>query len=515
MPIRSINILSRFEGATTPAAPAAPAAPTIEPARSTHYQEYVSKGRHERVVITKEGPVSQEQYFQTGARTYYIQDYWPSGDLKSKKAATSPKLEVQTITFSAPHQNWDPTRSPPPTHGAPEADMLHLQPFKNEWDNPNPTRHYQPFVPPEFAPPPKHHLWYDIPKSDSEKTIFPWEAKARQTTRVFSEHGHTLPRPIANPEIELWNAEVEEKPVEKKATPRYAPRVFLPPVTTAPLKALFPWEEKPRTVTRVFAGEEYTPEVSYEEYKDEEDAESVVESDAGDSWGWFSSRENKWDTNPAIQDYVLGLRRRKVVTADVSGGPAATRDAASSQARRSAPTWVNDQFDDQEEEWVCSSARCLGPRADIRQDPEQRLQELRRLPASFIAQLMAKHMTNTSMQTEEFSDQFWTPPASPTYSDSSMQTDSISVEDSAVQCEFDLEYDIMINGEDSIHENHLLSTSLGLPPYQPASFNFEDASINLKAISGVPIQGGGKVFGRSLFRRSIDSALNAYGSESP
>lgn len=362
VPIRSIDQPSRFQ---KPAPEVAASLVYEEPLRLTHHEQWISKGMLENIVMTKEGPVSQEQFFQTGARTYYIQEYGPDGNIKFKGAAST-RPEGRPVTFAAPRQHWDPTRSAPPMHGAPEADNFNLRPFQNQWDNPKPSKN---FVAPNFAAPPKQHIWYDIPKSEAQKPVFPWESKARHTTRVFQEDPES--------EIELWSAEVEveqPKPAyrampSQQAKPQPQPRA-MPPATQAmqapstvgaPLKALFPWEEKPRTVTRVFAGEAYNPAIMYEpmyagketEEEEDEEPEEVYDDQPADadSWGWFSSRENKWDTDPAIRDYVLGLKRRKIVSADVPLG--ISEVVSSPPIGRSGPTWPSGNFDDdQDEEWV-------------------------------------------------------------------------------------------------------------------------------------------------------------------
>lgn len=316
----------------------------MAPAPETHHQQYVAEGQVGDFVLTKEGPVEQEKYFQTGLASYTVKQEWDEEDMSEP--------------FFAPQQEWNPTKSAPPQHGAPEAAQLQVQKLENIWDKP--TVAAQPFVAPNFAPPPLHHLWYEIPQTapepreaPSSKAIFPWETKHRQVSRVFTD-----PAPVA-----------EEKATRVEVPPPPPP----PPVglataarteTDAPLKQVFPWEAKPRTVTRVFAGEDAPPSQpqqpgAREESVDDDLPRSVASSD-GDSWASFASRDNKWDTDPAIRDYVLDLRRRKSQAPDdLAAIPSALDEippVTPVPIRRTPPAWVADEAgedDETEPEWVC------------------------------------------------------------------------------------------------------------------------------------------------------------------
>lgn len=260
----------------------------------THYQNYAAEGRLEEFVLTRGGPVAQERYFRTGAWTYYVQQCGPDGEPIQKQ-----DIEKSYNQFTA----WDPTRCAPPQDGPPEADRLYVQVYENEWDQQNGAS--RPFVAPEFTPPTTLHLWYDIPKetpageSQPPKAIFPWEERPRLVTRVFHD---------ATPSNQEY---VEEKDDEL---------LLRDPVVNADnanvfdhhqhLKPVFPWEQRPRTVTRVFAGEgdDVSSPPSDSGY-DQADEEKLT--DESSSWGRFPARENRWDTDPAIRDYVQALRGYK------------------------------------------------------------------------------------------------------------------------------------------------------------------------------------------------------------
>lgn len=259
----------------------------------THYQHYVSEGRLEEFVLTRGGPVSQDRYFRTGAWTYYVQQCGPDG-----KPIVSEEVQKPGKYFHA----WDPTKFAPPQNGAPEADRLYVQVYENEWDHQDGTP--QPYAAPEFAPPSKLHLWYDLPQTPpapgqvpAKKAIFPWEEKPRKVARVF----HDSPPESNHPHEEEKDLLLRDPVVSADCADAF---------NHQHLKPVFPWEERPRKVTRVFAGEERSvPSQQYEEgYRHVED-EYQQEENGG--WDRFPTRENLWDTDPAIRDYVLGLRRHR------------------------------------------------------------------------------------------------------------------------------------------------------------------------------------------------------------
>lgn len=257
----------------------------------THYQHYISEGRLEEFVLTRGGPISQDRYFRTGAWTYYVQQCGPDG-----KPIISEGVQKPGKLFHA----WDPTKFAPPQNGAPEADRLYVQVYENEWDQKDGGS--EPFIAPEFSPPSKLHLWYDIPpagQAPTSKPIFPWEEKPRRVSRVF--HDSTAD------EADCTHEDEQDLLIRDPVVSADNSDAF----NHHHLKPVFPWETRPRTVTRVFAGEEGSASDQPNEYDEqvEEYDEDVVEE--GGKWGRFPTRENRWDTDPAIRDYVLGLRRHK------------------------------------------------------------------------------------------------------------------------------------------------------------------------------------------------------------
>ncbi|KAF8536925.1 hypothetical protein BDD12DRAFT_260268 [Trichophaea hybrida] len=476
----------------------------------THHQQYATEGNIGEYVLTNEGPVPQAQYFQTGAGSYHVFQ-------QGKTASPQPEIAAEAGTFSAPRQNWDPTKTAPPQHGAPEADQLHVQTYLNEWDRPDGSSGL--FVAPAIAPPPLHHLWYDIPQASPEpqeappsKLLFPWEAKPRQVARVFS--APTVSEPGTS------NKEDNSSTREDPQSPVVGPVGFPPSRTqAASLKPVFPWEEKPRTVTRVFANDDspqIQPEVQsedtgYDENYGDDLPRSMVGSDEGESWKRFTSRENKWDTDPAIRDYVLGLRRRKSLAPDdvpiVPGALDEIPPVTPAPIRRTAPAWVADEGGEEEEEiseW----------------DPERKLEELRRLPPSFVAEFVAKNMKSAGMQTD-YGDLSGvrrmlpeTPyPSSPAYSDSLTQTDLPSLADRSIQCQDGKPTDVggvEVFDDEEISVTPKLSTSGLDSKYMTDTFSFEQVETSLKALASIPLEHGARTLTRG---RSIDSALGSVISE--
>jgi len=486
-------------------------------------------------VLTKAGPVPQAQYFQTGAGSYHVHQH-------GKPHSPQQKPDSGTPTFSAPQQNWDPTKTAPPQHGAPEADKLHVQTYLNEWDRPNGSSGL--FVAPAIAPPPLHHLWYDIPQTSPEpqeappsKLLFPWETKPRQVARVFT--ASTISEPgVSNKDDSSSTRDDPQSPV-------VGPIGFAPARSQeAPLKPVFPWEEKPRTVTRVFASDspQIQPELQPEDTSQDESygddlPRSMIGSDEGESWKRFTSRENKWDTDPAIRDYVLGLRRRKSqAPSDVPVIPGALDEippVTPAPIRRAAPAWVADEGGEEEDEepgLVCVSyylQASMHITNSSSQDPEKRLEELRRVPPSFV---VARNMKSAGMQTEYGDlggDRRMLPetpyPSSPAhsaaYSDTETQTDLPSLADRSVQCPHDgnpTRMDEGLNGRVEVFDDEevsitpKLSTASLAAKYMSDTFSFEHVDASLRVIGGIPLEHGVRTLTRG---RSIDSALGSVISE--
>ena len=331
VPIRSIDKPSRYlENFTT----------------HHHYERFKSQGSLGDFVITKHGRVAQDEYFQTGANTYTIR--------KHARPPTHDKTAGPGQPFHAPQSHWDPTKSAPPQDGAPEANKLTIQPYPNAWDSRVST---SPFVATTFAPPPRHHLWYDIPEAtkpqEAPKTVFPWEEKPRhRVTRVFMDDPQSIHEDPFEGSQQEWTPPAPEWSTQE---PEHVAAAAEPP-----LKPLFPWEQKPRTVTRVFADDESTSS-NHDSSEHDDDTASEVSTE-GNEWRRFVSRENRWDTDPAIRDYVLGLRKRQhqaigeappllIARGEVPPiTPAPLRRAAPTQAKAEQheapeePEWVSASF---------------------------------------------------------------------------------------------------------------------------------------------------------------------------
>jgi len=155
------------------------------------------------------------------------------------------------------------------------------------------------------------------------------------------------------------------------------------------LKPLFPWEQKPRTVTRVFADDESTSS-NHDASEHDDDTASVVSTE-GNEWRRFVSRENRWDTDPAIRDYVLGLRKRQhQAIGEAPSFLIARREVppiTPAPLRRAAPTQAKaEQHEAPEEpEW----------------DPEKKLEELRRLPPSLLSRLISTMQATEPREDED------------------------------------------------------------------------------------------------------------------
>lgn len=219
----------------------------------------------------------------------------------------------------------------PPVDSAPEANKFPRQFYQNEWDNPPPTR---PAVtaPVVQAPPP----------AQKRRT------ESRQPTRA--------------------------------------------PPKEAPLKQIFPWENKPRTTTRVFdddvqnqededeseeSDEEGTTEGSQAEERDDEGGEEAEEDpitvEESKAWKTYI-QENEWDAIPGIQDYVSDLKRRHTQGEGIPRIPGyfiplisqerpslpvtpnPVRRRTSQQTTEEHPLFPSAQGIPSQEDWVCFSS---------------------------------------------------------------------------------------------------------------------------------------------------------------
>ncbi|CUS06973.1 unnamed protein product [Tuber aestivum] len=352
------------------------------------------------VVDTPQGPVDQAQFFQTGPATYQVSDVQTGTSVP--RSSSPPRQQEQqappAMPFSTPYYNWDPSRSAPPADSAPEANRFPRQFYPNEWDNPAPA-----FKTPAPALPQGQKRWFE----NREKT----------------------PEPPQEP----------------------------------PLRQIFPWENKPRTTTRVFADdppvdehteeleddeEEEDEEEEEEEEKVQEEQEPPITKEEATAWRTFV-QENEWDAIPGIQDYVSDLKRRgSHVVQSLEASPRIPGYFVPlvSQERPSLPVTPN-PINRRAAQWTAEeqsqfpSARGIPSQEDW--DPHAKLDELRRLPPSFISTLSNADAANGSTQSEAQKEdivpkvqaQAEVPasPPSPVYSDSSAQTESPKLEDRAIQ----------------------------------------------------------------------------------
>ncbi|KAK8153669.1 nucleotide-diphospho-sugar transferase [Phyllosticta citrichinensis] len=116
-----------------------------------------------------------------------------AGDLAETITNPEPPPQPQ---FSAPHVEWDATRSAPPAISKPEAANLPSETYTF-------SENRELFQPPASYPEPPRDMYYELPKSkpktqDAPKPIFPWEQERERPkpSRVFVED--SLP-PQASP----------------------------------------------------------------------------------------------------------------------------------------------------------------------------------------------------------------------------------------------------------------------------------------------------------------------------
>lgn len=239
VPIRSIEAPSRFSENFLSRSNSGSA--SANDTRS-HFEQHKC-GTVPEFVKTVEGLIPQNQYFRTGANSYYIQEFTESGvplpvdpELVmqlTKKTINDIVADIETQTgqyqvFRAPQAVWDASRSAPQRGGAAEAPNLRIESYINQWDNP------------AVMTPTKNRPWYEVPAAPNP--VFPWESQTRTVTRVFGDEPHSeLPAVIAHRQVE--------------------------------------------------------------ELEDHSEDESTVNESVDD----YNDFENKWDTDPAIRDYVYTL----------------------------------------------------------------------------------------------------------------------------------------------------------------------------------------------------------------
>ncbi|KAI5804413.1 nucleotide-diphospho-sugar transferase, partial [Geopyxis carbonaria] len=432
----------------------------VNPESFTHFEQHVH-GCVPEVVHTPDGPVDQKHYFKTGPDTYYIQKWIPEPPEppKPEKVQGENKQEEKEMIsnepeeFSAPRTDWDPTKSGPPVDSLPEARNLQFATYTNEWDNMDTHKNTGLFVAPPLAPVPTKHLWYQIPD--------------------------TIPE---------------------------APDAL-------PNKPLFPWEQRPHTVTRVFADDarsdttrssrrlssgsmisDADSEETMTAYTND-DAASRVMSPAEKSWSSYTV-ENKWDTDPAIRDYVVGIQRRQSNVSDkatvVPGTrPEVPRIPRAPVVRKNSIPW---KTTGEQEKWARSADEiCISLLTGL-QDPERKFEELKQLPQKFVNRVTRDESNQTETQAKGYEPtalEIIVPPVPEAYKqnyrDSSVQTEKVVMKSQGTQWDPN---DVVRTRPKTPFSSQV--SVWNLPPYaekMPVAIPqtpFRDERIDLRSIAGIP-----------------------------
>jgi len=194
---------------------------------STH--EYAATGQREHQAVhqeVKEHPDRREEaYYATGYPIDSIQPAAPpempftepgeQGELIGQ-GIVEPTPTIEQRRFSAPHMEWDATRTAPPAESKPEAANF-------------PTTIYQfntdpaPFRPPHSYPEPPRDMWFEVPREKPRQEqgpppIFPWEERRSIPTRKFIED-EPLPAAPPDPEEDFGGMDelavsAEDKPLD-------------------------------------------------------------------------------------------------------------------------------------------------------------------------------------------------------------------------------------------------------------------------------------------------------------
>ncbi|KAF2729183.1 nucleotide-diphospho-sugar transferase [Polyplosphaeria fusca] len=110
-----------------------------------------------------------------------------------------PTPTVEQRKFSAPHMEWDATRSQPPAEARPEAE--HFPTATYEFSE---SKHL--FQAPQAYPEPPKDMWFQVPETKPTpaappRPIFPWEQQPNRpkASRVFAEDLPPAPLPAPTP----------------------------------------------------------------------------------------------------------------------------------------------------------------------------------------------------------------------------------------------------------------------------------------------------------------------------
>ncbi|KAK0875524.1 glycogenin glucosyltransferase [Friedmanniomyces endolithicus] len=128
-----------------------------------------------------------------------------------------PTPTIQQRKFSAPHLEWDATRSAPPFSSKPEAANFPNQIYEFNQDA-------QPWkAPPSYPEIPRKDLWYDVPMKPREekklKAIFPWEERELpKPSRVFADEDTFTPSQTQQNSEEAMRMQEEDEGAEEGET---------------------------------------------------------------------------------------------------------------------------------------------------------------------------------------------------------------------------------------------------------------------------------------------------------
>lgn len=327
-------------------------APSNQSASRPHYQHDApfkvqdpmrpSTPESTRPLPTFDQYASYQPNFAVGGTTYvhrsedsYTEDIQPDDDTPSEAAYVPP--------FEAPKSEWDPARSPPPINSSPEAYNITFQTYKNEWDMistavqkkgmPRKNRHQEQYsTRPAQEESPPQTLVYQVP---GVKPVFPWELRAQPPTRVWADD------PVPGDRTHDFDSEGIRSDDDDEST------------------------------------------ASFEELDDEgvSDTESGAE---GMGWGTFGV--NQWDAIPAISKYVSALQLyNPQFKANQMG--VTQQDPLYDDGRPPLPLASNhlrrrNLRGSLHKQWGYPSAPGIPP--PDKWDPNAKLDDLRRLPVSFL-----------------------------------------------------------------------------------------------------------------------------------
>ncbi|KAK5018220.1 glycogenin glucosyltransferase [Cryomyces antarcticus] len=111
-----------------------------------------------------------------------------------EQGIVQPVPTTQQRRFSAPHAEWDATRTAPPAGSKPEASNFPAQTYTFNEDR-------ELFHAPQSYPEPPKDMWFKVPEekpkpAEKPEPIFPWEEREQtKPTRVFAEDLPSEPEP--------------------------------------------------------------------------------------------------------------------------------------------------------------------------------------------------------------------------------------------------------------------------------------------------------------------------------